>query len=212
MRATACETLDSGKGFCGEVTRAFIGLARHVGVDAHRLNLYGGSPHVVAVADLGDGEATLIDCQSPPRLPDLQRLDEALLRPEFRDYSTLNLRRTGFGTVVPRLKLDLGWVSYLTENPHALKAALAGLLAAALWAAYGLRTLLRAVLRRRGWLHVTDAAAVQRAVGRQSQPIPPQANPPQPRHDHPGTGDTSEHVSLTGRHSPITGHGPKPAD
>lgn len=165
LRATARETLAGGKGYCGEVTRAFIGLARAVGVPAQRINLYGRVNHVVAVADLGDGGHTLVDCQQPPTIPDLEPLDAALRRPEFDDYSTLNLRRVGLGRAVSRLKLDIGWLTYLTENPHALKAAACLLLAAALWAMYLCRVLFRRLLHRRGWVHRTDSRAFPNSPG-----------------------------------------------
>src|SRR5437016_3445390 len=40
LRASAAETLRSGKGYCGEVTRTFINLADAVGIRSQRINLY----------------------------------------------------------------------------------------------------------------------------------------------------------------------------
>jgi hypothetical protein len=167
LRATALETLNSGKGYCGEVTRSFIGLARMVDIPAQRINLYGKVNHVVAIADLGDGKPTLIDCQNPAHIHDLQTLDKTLLQPEFSDYSTLNFRRIGIGWLVPRLKLDIGWLSYLTENPHAIKAAGALAFVLLLLAISGLRVLTRRFLGWRGWVHSSNNAAISKIVVRQ---------------------------------------------
>lgn len=174
LRATAWETLSGRKGYCGEVTRAFIGLARAVDLPAQRINLYGRVNHVVAVADLGDGRHTLVDCQNPPTVAGLDPLDEVLRRPEFEDYSTLNVRRIGLGRVESRLKVDLGPLTYLTENPLALKAAACGLLAGMLVSARGLRVLLRWFLRARGWVHRSDVRGLRAAIA-----------------NHPGEGNSS---------------------
>ena len=168
LRATALETINSGKGYCGEVTRAFIGLARTVGVQAQRINLYGKENHVVAVADLGDGESTIIDCQHPAYIVELQTLDKVMLMPEFSDYSTFNFRRIGLGWLVPRLKLDIGWISYLSENPHAIKAAVAISIIVFLLSISGLRLIFRRILAWRGWVHKTDKAKMTEAATRQN--------------------------------------------
>jgi hypothetical protein len=153
FRATARETLINHSGYCGEVTRLFICLARAEDIPAQRINLYGRHNHVVAVVDLSDGINTLVDCQQPPTIADLEPLDSVLNRPEFDDYSTLNLRRIGFSRFVTRLKIDIGWLTYLTENPHALKAVICLLILAVLWSAIGCRILLRRFLLWRGWVH-----------------------------------------------------------
>src|SRR5262245_48232553 len=124
LRATAAETLHSGQGYCGEVTRAFINMADAVGVRARRINLYGGDNHVVAEVELGPGERALVDSQNPPHVRDLESLDQVILRPEYDDYSTLHLRRLHVNWLVSRVKLELGPLTYLIENPHALKSIL----------------------------------------------------------------------------------------
>lgn len=153
LRATALETINSGKGYCGEVTRAFIGLARTVGVQAQRINLYGKENHVVAVADLGDGESTIIDCQHPAHIVELQTLDKVMLMPEFSDYSTFNFRRIGLGWLFPRLKVNIGWLTYLTENPYTINACLSLLLIAVLWSLPLSRFAVSWILQKRGWVH-----------------------------------------------------------
>ncbi|HZF39394.1 MAG TPA: transglutaminase-like domain-containing protein [Blastocatellia bacterium] len=124
LRATAAETLRSGKGYCGEVTRAFICLAAAVGVKAQRINLYGSDNHVVAEAELGPGERVLVDGQHPPHVRDLEPLDRVILRPEYDDYSTLHLRRLRLNWLVSCVKLEMGPFTYWTETPHALKSGL----------------------------------------------------------------------------------------
>src|SRR5207253_1956762 len=39
LRASAAETLHSGKGFCGEASRTFICMAGAAGINAQRINL-----------------------------------------------------------------------------------------------------------------------------------------------------------------------------
>src|SRR5215471_2274501 len=80
LRASAADTLRSGRGFCGEVTRAFIRLADAVGIRAQRINLYGRLNHVVAEAELRPGERVLVDSQNPPHIRDLEPLDQVMLR------------------------------------------------------------------------------------------------------------------------------------
>lgn len=163
FRASAWETLETGLGYCGEVTRTFICLARQLGIPAQRINLYGAQPHVVADVPL-DGVSTLVDCQQPPHIPDLEALDAVLARGMYTDYSTINLRRTGLGWTVERFKIRLGRFTYLTENPHALKAVMAVSALAGFWACKLARRAARVVLRRRGWIHRSDAQAVRRVA------------------------------------------------
>lgn len=168
LRSTALETINSGKGYCGEVTRSFIGLARTVGVQAQRINLYGKNNHVVAVADLGDGESTIIDCQHPAHIVELQTLDKVMLLPEFSDYSTFNFRRIGFGWLIPRLKVNIGWLTYLTENPNALKAFGAFSSIIFLNALACVRPSIRRFLKWRGWVHTSDEAAIRNTLDHQT--------------------------------------------
>lgn len=164
LRDSAADTIRSGKGYCGEVTRAFINLAAAVGIRAQRINLWGRSPHVVAEAEIAPDKRVIVDCQNPPQIADLETLDQVILRPEYDDYYTLNLRRLHVNWLITRIRLQMGPLTYWTENPHALKALLWFLLAAALLAAKGLRILVRAELKRRGWIHVSDVQAVQESV------------------------------------------------
>lgn len=158
LRASAADTLRSGKGYCGEVTRAFIRLADAVGIKAQRINLYGSDNHVVAEAELQPGERVLVDGQNPPHVRELEPLDQVMQRPEYDDYSTLHLRRLHLNWLVTRLKLEMGPLTYWIENPHALKSSLWLALALALLIArflfLGGRSLAKRLLIRRGWVKV----------------------------------------------------------
>lgn len=164
LRATAAETLRSGVGYCGEITRAFICLADAIGIRAQRINLVGKHLHVVAEAELAPGQHVIVDGQNPPAIVDLEQLDKVILRPEYDDYYTLNLRRLRANWLVSRIKMQLGPLTYWTENPHALLAALWFGLALTLITARGIRQLLRFGLRRRGWIHVSNEEAVRQAA------------------------------------------------
>ncbi|MGE3949428.1 MAG: transglutaminase domain-containing protein [Blastocatellales bacterium] len=157
FRATAAETLQSGLGYCGEVTRAFINLAGAEGIRAQRINLWGRTPHVVAEAELSRGDNVIVDCQYPPMIPKLEKLDNVILSPDFDDYYTLNLRRLHLNWLMTRVRTRLGPATYWLENPHALKSFLWGGSVALLlvfWFATGcFRKLLRSFLLRRGWVH-----------------------------------------------------------
>jgi len=155
LRATAGEVLRSGKGWCGEDTRLFICMAAAVGVPAQRINLYGRLQHTLAEAEIGPHERAVVDCFNPPIVKDLEPLDRVILRPEYDDYFTLNLRRLQVQWLVTRVKLQMGPLTYWTEQPHALKAFLWLLLAAGLFAAHLARRGLRTFLLRRGWMHVS---------------------------------------------------------
>jgi hypothetical protein len=160
LRASAAETLQSGKGYCGEVTRAFIQMADAVGIRAQRINLYGRNPHVVAEAELSPGDAVIVDCQYPPQIRDLEKLDQVILRREYDDYYTLNLRRLRINWLVTRIKTEIGPLTYWTENPRALKAALWFGLAFFLVVCKAARSLFRYLLHKRGWVHVSDLERV----------------------------------------------------
>ncbi len=163
LRSSAAETLREGKGYCGEVTRAFIRMADAVGIQAQRINLYGQYNHVVAEAELSPGDRVIVDCQNPPQVRDLEPLDQVIMRPEYHDYSTLNLRRLRLNWLVSRIKLEMGPLTYWTENPHALKSGLWGGLAFALLFGKLMlicgRRLTRALLARHGWVKVADDSA-----------------------------------------------------
>jgi hypothetical protein len=161
LRATAAETLRSGKGYCGEVTRAFIRMAAAVGIRSQRINLFGQRMHVVAEAELRPGDSVIVDSQNPPHIEGLENLDRVILRPEYDDYSTLNLRRLKLNWLVSRIKLKVGPLTYWTENPHALKAGLWLMLALSLISAKAIlicaRKLANYYLARNGWSRVSDA-------------------------------------------------------
>lgn len=156
LRASAAETLRSGLGYCGEVTRAFIAMAAAVGLRAQRMYLWGTSPHVVAEAELAPGDTVIVDSQNPPQIVDLEPLDHVILRHEYDDYYTLNVRRLRISWLVSRIKHTPGPLTYWMENPHALKAFLWFLLAMALPSMIGGRILVRFLLRKYGWIHITE--------------------------------------------------------
>ena len=129
LRATAAEILRSGRGHCGEATRAFINMADALGIRAQRLYLEGRMPHVVAEVRLKGGGRLIVDSYDEPYIPELATLEQVMQRPEFSSYSSLNLRRA----LAPftSFRLDLGPLAYYLENPRAIRAALYLLLAAA---------------------------------------------------------------------------------
>lgn len=156
FRASAIDTLQSGTGYCGEVSRTFICLAEAAGIEASRINLYGKKQHVVAEASIGDEGFVIVDCQYPPTVADLEPLDDVIRRPDYDDYSTLNLRRLGLNWLFSRIKIRSGLLTYLFENPHALAASLWGTLLVFLMSVKVARWSLRQILLRRGWVHTSD--------------------------------------------------------
>ncbi|MBI4934163.1 MAG: transglutaminase domain-containing protein, partial [Actinobacteria bacterium] len=160
LRAGAADTLRSGKGYCGDVTRAFVVMADAVGIRAQRINLSGTAQHVVAEAHVGAREEVIVDASNPPAIVDLEPLFTVMRRPEFDDYYTLNLKRLRMTWLVTHLKVDLGPLSSWTERPHAVSAFLCFLLAVLVAAAIGLRALVRWLLHRRGWVHVSNQQAL----------------------------------------------------
>lgn len=83
--SSAAETLRRGKGWCSEGVRAFIILADGVDIPAPRINLFGQVNHVVAEAQAGPDEWLIVDCQQPPQIPGLKKLDHVILRPDYDD-------------------------------------------------------------------------------------------------------------------------------
>ena len=160
LRASAAETLRSGAGYCGEVTRAFINMAAAVGIKAQRINLYGKDNHVLAEVVLQPGERVLVDSQNPPQVRELETLDEVILRTGYDDYSTLNLRRLRLNWLVSRIRLELGPLTYFLENPLALKSALWFTLLVTMLLGKILfisgRSLARSMLIRRGWAPIVN--------------------------------------------------------
>lgn len=156
FRATAAETLQTHLGYCGEVSRVFINLAAAVGIRAQRINLDGKIKHVVAEAELSPNKFFIVDSQNPSKIADLEPLDQVMMRPEFDDYFTLNLRRLHLGWIASRHRIELSRFSYWIENPHLIKATLlASLLFIGLLGKLA-RVALRMALQRRGWLHVSS--------------------------------------------------------
>ena len=125
LRATARETLESGLGYCGESTRAFINLAHQLGIKAHRVNLYGPSPHVIAEAEVRTDVDILVDAQDSPLMNAYfdQRdwtLDEAIRDPgtPFLSYSNIHLRRVPMlNQYLSQVKLTNTTVTWIAENP-----------------------------------------------------------------------------------------------
>lgn len=166
FRASAAETLQSGLGYCGEVSRTFIKMAHAIGIRAQRINLYGTSAsHVVAEAELSENERVIVDAQNPPQVPELEPLEKTMLRPLYNDYSTLNLRRLHLDWIFRRVKLEMGIWNYWLESPHALKAlswlALAVTLLSLRFIALMAPRLVRTILTRHGWVQLSDLDAQQ---------------------------------------------------
>jgi hypothetical protein len=131
LRATAKETLQSGRGFCGEATRAFIVLARSLGIRSQRVNLYGRINHVVAEVEL-NGRLVLVDLQENPvtnSILDRQwwTVDEVLFLKEspWKNYSNIHLGRLPLINLFVRgIRLRIGLISWIVENPPLMKAIL----------------------------------------------------------------------------------------
>lgn len=163
LRASAAETLKSGKGYCGEVSRAFICMAGLADIPAQRINLYGGTSHVVAEVELG-GKNWIVDCQNPPAIADLEPIEQVMRERGYFDYSTLNVRRLGLDSFFSRIKLRMGPLTYWGENPHALRAAFWFALAGLVLLFRPLRWSVRAMLKRRGWIHESDKPKLHAAL------------------------------------------------
>jgi Transglutaminase-like superfamily len=147
LRNTAAETLRSGKGRCGESTRAFIIMADALGIRAQRLYLEGRRRHVVALATLDTGEQVIVDSSDRPYFRDLESLSQLSKHPEFDSYSSFNQRRTFVS--LPLRAVHIGRFATFVENPHTLQAALWFFLAAGLVGLKLVRLPLRALRERR---------------------------------------------------------------
>ena len=107
----------------------------------------------------------VVDCQNPPAIRDLESLDKIMQRPEYDDYSTLNLRRLGLDGLFSRVKLRIGGLlTYFLERPHALKGACWFGLAFGLLVCQGLRWLGRRYLLWKGWIHTSDTARIKNSI------------------------------------------------
>jgi transglutaminase-like putative cysteine protease len=150
LRDSAREVLESGRGWCGEATRAFICLARERGIRAQRVNLYGTINHVVAEVLTGPDREVLVDVQDNPDTNPLLDQEKFTVhqidndpRSPFTDYSNIHLRRFPFiGPYVHHIKLEQSWITWVLENPALLKAIFWGGLAASMLGAFGVDRLL----------------------------------------------------------------------
>lgn len=148
LRDTAEYALRTGKGRCGESTRAFVNMAESLGIHAQRLYLEGAQEHVVAVVTLGNGRKVLVDSIAPPYIQDLDDLQQVVLHSQFKYYSSINLHRWLKKPSLPANTYDPPGLSYFLENPHALKA-LFGFLFSSSLGALGAFSLARRSLRAR---------------------------------------------------------------
>jgi hypothetical protein len=121
LRATAAEALRTGKGRCGESTRAFINMAESLGIHAQRLYLEGQREHVVALVSL-DGRQIIVDSDERPYFQDLEDFNQLAQHPQFKYYSSINAHRLFRSVSLPANTADLRGLNYFLENPHALKA------------------------------------------------------------------------------------------
>src|SRR4051794_1623739 len=78
LRDTAADTLRTGKGRCGEATRAFVNLARLSGMDAQRLYLDGPRPHVLAIVRTEYGGMLVVDPYESPYVPETELIERLL--------------------------------------------------------------------------------------------------------------------------------------
>jgi hypothetical protein len=122
LRDTSEYALRTGKGRCGESTRAFINMAESLGIHAQRLYLEGALEHVVAVVTLNDGRKVLVDSIDPPYIQEIEELPQVVLDSQFKYYSSINLHRWLKTPSLPANTYDPPGASYFMENPHGLKA------------------------------------------------------------------------------------------
>ena len=132
LRATAQETLHSGRGFCGEQARLLIRLLHLSGFDAHRVYLWNatGEEHVVVEAVVAGRLMTFETLASRPDEHDLQRLMAAEGFTHRAYWSPRAVRAIGrdpfepgsFWARIPPPRIVAG----ILESPHAIPAALSG--------------------------------------------------------------------------------------
>ena len=122
FRDTAAYALQTGKGRCGESTRAFINMAESLGIHAQRLYLEGELEHVVALVTLSDGRQLIVDSIDPPYFLNIEELHQGTQFPDFNYYSSINLHRWLKKKSLPANTYNPPGLSYFMENPHALKA------------------------------------------------------------------------------------------
>ncbi len=159
FRDTAASALQTGKGRCGESTRAFINMAESLGIHAQRLYLEGELEHVVVLVTLNDGRQLIVDSIDPPYFLNIEELHSTTQFPDFNYYSSINLHRWLKKPSLPANTYDPPGLSYFTENPHALKALFYFLLSAGCIALWILR-LARRYVRARRPIKIPAIAAV----------------------------------------------------
>jgi hypothetical protein len=120
LRNTAAEVLASGKGRCGESTRAFINMAAGLGIRARRLYLDGQRSHVVALVTLDNEQQVIVDSSDRFYFRDIEPVESISRHAEFDSYSSFNRHRIifGFGSNT----INFGPLNYFLENPNALMA------------------------------------------------------------------------------------------
>ena len=189
FRATARETLESGRGYCGESSRAYINLLGNIGISSRRINLYGDMNHVIVEVRLQSGRDILVDPQDNDRSNGFfdcqdRELDQIVGggRSLFSDYSTIHLRRIPYlGEIVQRVRLRYSPFTWTMENPWLIKALMAAAMVVVLLALFVLDKLLLEVyavrlgVRRRRLAHRPERG--QKAA---STPLPSLARPPSP--------------------------------
>jgi hypothetical protein len=120
LRNTAAETLASGKGRCGESTRAFINMAGSLGIRARRLYLEGQRSHVVALVTLDNEQQVIVDSSDRPYFTDIEPLANVSRHAEFDYYTSFNPHRIIFG--FGKNTINFGPLNYFFENPNAFLA------------------------------------------------------------------------------------------
>jgi hypothetical protein len=132
LRATALETLESRRGFCGEQARVLIRLLQLSGFDAHRVYLWNGAgdEHVVAEALVGGRNLAFETLSSLPNERDLSRLMAANRFTNRSYWSPRVVRALGRDPFEPgsfwvRTPPPLAAAAIL-ESPHAIGETLGG--------------------------------------------------------------------------------------
>ncbi len=132
LRASGRETLQAGRGQNGDSCRAFIRLARAVGITCQRVNLFGPHDTVVVEVEMGPGRPVLVAPHEDPETNAYfdgrdRTLDEVLMPPApfASDYSNINLRRVPLlGDYVRRVRTPQSGLTDLLESPLRMKAVL----------------------------------------------------------------------------------------
>lgn len=159
LRDTAAETIRSGRGWCGEVSRAFVCMAKEVGIEAQRVNLTGQELHTVAEAEVSPDERVVVDSQNPPTIVDLVPLESVILGPKYSDYYTVNLERLHLRWLIRRISLRTGVLTYWLQNPHLIKATFWLTLAFALVLSRLAWRVAPRLLKMSGWVRVPSGRA-----------------------------------------------------